>query len=102
MTDAGIPTAALEGVQGKRSEPRPSRLRQILDQQPQARRRLGRAVASLLGASLVAVAALGALLIWHLIRRGRLIRERLSPPRKVWLLDADLEENRKNDGHEPG
>ena len=32
----------------------------------------------------MALAALG-LLIWHIIRRGRLIRERLNPPRIVRL-----------------
>ena len=61
-----------EGSPG--SEPRRSRLRQILDEQPQARSRLGHAVAVLLGTSLVALAAIGALVIWHLVRRGRLIR----------------------------
>jgi hypothetical protein len=74
------------------SEPRRSRLRQILDEQPQARSRLGNAVAILLGTSLVALAAISALLIWHLIRRGRLIRDRLSPPRKVWLPEIPAEE----------
>jgi hypothetical protein len=76
------------------SEPRRSRLRRILDEQPQARSRIGRAVAILLGTSLVALAAIGALVIWHLIRRGRLIRERLKPPRKVSLpeIPADLDD----------
>ena len=69
------------------SEPRRSRLRRILDEHPQARTRLGHAVAVLLGTTLVAVAAIGALAIWHLIRRGRLIRERLNPPRNVWLTE---------------
>jgi hypothetical protein len=103
MTNAGNPTATKADAVGKRGEPRPSRLRQILEEQPQARGRIGRAVAALLGTGLVALAALGALLIWHLIRRGRLIRERLSPPRKVGLpdADADAEENGKFDGHEP-
>ena len=66
-----------------RTEPRPSRLRQILQQRPEARSRLGRAVASLLGTTLVALAAIGALVIWHLVRRGRLIREQLGSPRIV-------------------
>jgi hypothetical protein len=44
---------------------------------------VSRAVASLLAASVVAIAALGALLIWHLVRRARLIREGLNPPRPV-------------------
>jgi len=46
---------------------------------------LGRAVALLLGTGLVAFAAFGALLLWHVMRRGRLIRERLNSPRIVQL-----------------
>ena len=67
------------------TKPRRSRLRQILDERPEARPRLGRAIAVLLGTELVAFAAFGAFVIWHLIRRGRLIRERLSAPRVVHL-----------------
>ena len=66
-------------------EPKRSRLRQILDERPEARPRLGRAVAALLGTTLVAFIALSVLLIWHLVRRARLIRERLNPPRVVEL-----------------
>jgi len=68
-------------------QPTRSRLRQILDERPEARSRLGRAVAALLGTGLFALAALGALLIWHLVRRARLIRERLNPPRIVRLTE---------------
>jgi hypothetical protein len=75
------------------SEPRRSRLRQILDEHPQARSRLGRAIAVLLGTSLVSIAAIGALVIWHLIRRGRLIRDRLNPPRRVWLPEIPADED---------
>ncbi len=74
------------------TEPRRSRLRQILDEQPQARTRIGRAVAILLGTTLVALAAIGALVIWHLIRRARLIRERLNPPRKIWVPEIPADE----------
>jgi hypothetical protein len=74
-------------------EPRRSRLRRILDEQPQARSRIGRAVAILLGTTLVAIAAIGALVIWHLIRRGRLIRERLNPPRRVGLPEIPADED---------
>jgi hypothetical protein len=70
---------------GASGEPPRSRLRQLLDERPDARSRLGRAVAVLLGTGLFALAAFGALLIWHIVRRGRLIRERLSPPRTVRL-----------------
>jgi hypothetical protein len=66
-------------------EPRRSRLRQILDERPEARGRLGRAIAVLLGTGLFAFAAFGVLLLWHIVRRGRLIRERLSAPRIVRL-----------------
>jgi hypothetical protein len=65
------------------SEPRPNRLRRIIGQGPESRRRLGEAVAALLGTALVALAAIGGLVIWHLVRRGRIIRERLDPPRIV-------------------
>jgi hypothetical protein len=34
---------------------------------------------------LVTLGAMGALLIWHLLRRGRLIHQRLGPPRVVRL-----------------
>jgi hypothetical protein len=68
----------------KAESPR-SRLRRLLDERPEARPRIGRAVAVLLGTGLVAFAAFGALLIWHVVRRGRLIRERLSAPRVVRL-----------------
>ncbi len=59
------------------------------DLAPRDRSRIGRAVAALLGAGLVATAALGVLAIWHLVRRGRLIRERLGSPRDVRLPEVD-------------
>jgi hypothetical protein len=46
---------------------------------------LGRAVAVLLGTGLVAFAAFGVLFLWHVMRRARLIRERLNAPRIVRL-----------------
>jgi hypothetical protein len=63
-------------------EPPRSQLRRLLER-PDARPRVSRAVASLLAASILALAAFGALVIWHLVRRGRLIRDRLNPPRPV-------------------
>ncbi|WZO96308.1 hypothetical protein EP7_003299 [Isosphaeraceae bacterium EP7] len=51
----------------------------------EARRRLGEAATSLLGWGLAGIVALGALAIWHLVRRGRLIRDGLAPPRDVQL-----------------
>ncbi len=61
-------------------EPSPSRLRQLL-QRPEARKRVSRAVVSLLGAGVVSIGVVGLLTIWHLVRRGRLIRDKLPPPR---------------------
>lgn len=61
-------------------EPPRSRLRQLLDR-PDARPRVRRAVSSLLGTVVVSIGVIGALLIWHLSRRARLIREQLKPPR---------------------
>ena len=63
-------------------EPRRSQLSRLLDR-PDARPRVKRAVASLLAASVAAIAVLGVLVIWHLVRRARLIREGLNPPRSV-------------------
>lgn len=71
-------------------EPAPSLLGRFLKQQPQARPRLARAVGSLLAASVAGFAAIGVLLIWHLVRRGRLIREGLQPPRTVRLTEVEL------------
>ncbi|QDV36578.1 hypothetical protein [Tautonia plasticadhaerens] len=57
---------------------------------PAARDRLGRASAQLLAAVLVAVSGLAALVLWHLARRGRLIRDGLGPPRRIrWPEDPD-------------
>ena len=64
-------------------EPRVNWLRRIIGRGPEARRRLGEAVAALLGTALFAMAAIGGLVIWHLVRRGRIIRDRLDPPRIV-------------------
>jgi uncharacterized iron-regulated membrane protein len=73
-------------------EPKRSRLRQILDEQPEARPRLGRAIAAALGTFLVSLTILSALLMWHLARRGRMIRERLKPPREVELPEFPRDE----------
>ena len=69
------------------SEPRRSRLGQILAEQPEARPRLRLAVGSMLATVLVAITALGLLAIWHLRRRAQLIRDRLAPPRSISLSD---------------
>ena len=78
MSDTTNPAStdrALAAIQHRRSQ-----LSRILEERPEARSRLGRAVAALLGTFLVAVAVFGGLLIWHILRRGRLIRERLMRP----------------------
>jgi hypothetical protein len=90
MIDAEGKTSS--GPASRPGEPRRSRLRQILDERPEARPRLGRAIAVLLGTELIAFAAVGGLLIWHIIRRGRLIRERLSAPRVVRLPEIPTQE----------
>ena len=52
---------------------------------PESRRRIAHATATWGFLTLGTVATLAALIIWHLIRRGRLIREGLGPPRVVRL-----------------
>jgi hypothetical protein len=83
MTDAEKPTTKNKG--SAPGEPKRSRLRQILDERPEARPRLAKAFGALLGTTLVAITAMSILLIWHLVRRARLIREGLNPPRIVKL-----------------
>jgi hypothetical protein len=74
------------------AKPKRSRLRQILDENPEARPRIGKAIAALLGTGLVTLAAMGALLIWHIKRRSRLMRERLNPPRIAPPLESPGQE----------
>lgn len=50
--------------------------------------RLGWAAVRLLSVTLAATAALSMLVIWHLVRRGRWIRERLGNPKPVRLDSA--------------
>jgi hypothetical protein len=68
-----------------KSEPR-TRLRQLLER-PEARPRVRGAVVSLLAVTIVSIGTFGLFLIWHLVRRGRLIRESQPPPRAVRLPD---------------
>lgn len=56
---------------------------------PEERVRIGRAAAVLLGWGLVASALLGLLALWHLIRRGRILRQGQPPPKPAPLLDVD-------------
>jgi hypothetical protein len=62
---------------------------------------VGRAVAALLGTALVALSTLTALVIWHLVRRGRMIRARLGPPRDAPLPELPEEEDDRRDGGQP-
>lgn len=64
-------------------EPSPDPRRRHLELERPEARRVGRLAVSLLGIGIVAIAAWGLLILWHLVRRGRLIRERLGPPRPV-------------------
>jgi hypothetical protein len=59
------------------------------DLKPEERLRIGRAVVVLLGWGLVATALLGLLALWHLVRRGRVLRANLAPPRSVSLPEDD-------------
>jgi len=67
-----------------------TRLGRILAERPEARPRIARAVGGLLGVTLVTVAAIGILLIWHLRRRAGLIREQLAPRCNVSLAELEL------------
>ena len=58
-------------------------LRRVIAENPVARRRVGQVYAEFLAVLLVAIAGLAALVLWHLARRGRLIRHRLGQPRPV-------------------
>ena len=83
--------------------PKRSRLKRILDENPQARPRVRNAVVSLLGTALATIAVVGLLLIWHLRRRAQLIRDRLGPPRQVALPgvveDGDTKRSRDDREH---
>lgn len=69
--------------------PSPSPLRTMIAKDPAIRRRIGRAYAEFLAVVLVAVASLTALVLWHLARRGRLIRRRLGQPRPISWPDPE-------------
>ncbi len=91
-----------DGDRRRSGEPRPNWLRRIIGKGPEERKRLAEAVAALLGTALVAMAAIGALVIWHLVRRGRIIRERLDPPKVVRMPDPEnLNGGAHDDRHEP-
>jgi hypothetical protein len=71
---------------------RPKNRRPLLerpDLKPEERNRIGRAVAVLLGWGLFATAVLGLLALWHLVRRGRVLRANQPPPRSVSLPESE-------------
>ena len=72
--------------------PRRTWLRKLLDD-PKARPRVRPAVASLLGVGVATIGVVGFFTIWHLLRRGRLIRERLGPPKQVRFPDLGPNES---------
>jgi hypothetical protein len=59
------------------------------DLRPEERARIGRAAATLLVWGLLASTVLGLLALWHLIRRGRVLRANLAPPKVVSLPEID-------------
>jgi hypothetical protein len=69
-----------------------SRLGRILAERPEERPRIARAVGGLLAVTLVTIAAIGILLIWHLRRRAGLIREKLATGCNVPLAELELPE----------
>ncbi len=66
--------------------------RPLLDRpelKPEERIRIGRAAVVLLGWGLVASALLGLLALWHLVRRGRILRQGQPPPKPAPLPEVD-------------
>jgi hypothetical protein len=80
------------------AEPKRSFLRHLLER-PDARPRVRRAVASLLGVTVATIGVFGLFVIWHLVRRGRLIRDRLPAPKAGAGLDW-RDPRRSPDGRE--
>ena len=70
-----------------KGDPRP--LLERPDLKPAERARIGKVVAGLLAWGLVASAALGLLALWHLVRRGRILRANLARPKAVSLPDPE-------------
>jgi hypothetical protein len=64
-------------------DPRRTPLLKRDDLKPEERIRIGKAAATLLGWGLAAIAILGLLALWHLVRRGRILRANLAAPRAV-------------------
>ncbi len=73
-------------------DPRP--LLERPDLKPEDRRRIGRALVPLLGWGLAATVVLGLLTLWHLIRRGRVLRANLPVPKIIPPLGTDEKPDR--------
>jgi len=78
----------MRGPEPTRKDPRRVPLLERDDLTPEERARIGRAAATLLGWGLVATAVLGLLALWHLVRRGRILRANLAPPKVVSLPES--------------
>lgn len=99
--DSSRASRAGAGGGAAKREPRRTWLSRIIGRGPAERKRLAEAVAALLGTALVAITAIGGLVIWHLIRRGRLIRERQAPPRIVrWPVPDLPDDDGEPHGHD--
>jgi hypothetical protein len=70
---------------GVEARPRP----RAVARRPEDRRRIGRAAALWGYLALGSIVTMTALILWHLARRGRLIRDRLGPPRVVRLPELE-------------
>jgi len=64
----------------------------------EAKRRVGWAAVTWMGMALVVVATLGVFVIWHLVRRGRLIRDGQPPPRHIELPELGPSEPQPGSG----
>lgn len=79
----------MRGRDRPESKPATTPLLERADLKPEERARIGRAAAVLLGWGLAASTVLALLGLWHLIRRGRLLRANLAPPKVVSLPEIE-------------
>lgn len=68
--------------------PRPRAPRPLVQRSPEERRQIVDALRLWVGITLVGIIGLASLVVWHVVRRGRILREGLGPPRVVdWPVD---------------
>jgi hypothetical protein len=60
---------------------------------PEARRRIAEAAQIWVITCLSGVVVITALALWHLVRRGRMLRDQLRPPRDTRLPEIDSDRN---------